>query len=72
MGTLQGYEGGSERIGEGTGATLGGGGGSVVGQLGVKGGGKGGGGGGGGGPRGLSRRTGNLDGSEQTTEGGGE
>lgn len=70
MGTLQGYDGGSERMaGEGTGATLGGGGGRVVGQLGVKDVGKGGGGGGGGGPRGLSRRMGNLDGSEK---GGGE
>lgn len=73
VGTLQGYEGGSDRMaGEGTGAVLGGGGGSVVGQLGVKGVGKGGGGGGGGGPRGLSRRTGNLDASEQTEVGGGE
>lgn len=74
VGTLQGKEGGRERMaGEGTGANLGGGGGRLVGQLGVKDVGKsGGGGGGGGGPRGLSRRIGNLDGSEQAATGGGE
>lgn len=71
MGALQGYEGGKERMaGEGTGANLGGGGGRVVGQLGVKEAGRGGG-GGGGGPRGLSRRMGNLEGSEWAGEGGG-
>lgn len=65
VGALQGYEGGRERIaGEGTGATMGGGGGRVDGQLGVMERGRGGGGGGGGGPRGLSRRTGNLEVSE--------
>lgn len=62
VGALQGYEGGRVRMaGEGTGATLGGGGGRVDGQLGVKEGGRGGGGGGGGGPRGLSRKMGNLE-----------
>lgn len=50
--------------GEGTGGTLGGGGGRVDGQVGVKEAGRGGGGGGGGGPSGLSRRMGNLEGSE--------
>lgn len=65
VGALQGYEGGKERmVGEGTGATLGGGGGRVDGQLGAREDGRGGGGGGGGGPRGLSRRMGNLEGSE--------
>lgn len=65
VGALQGYEGGRERMaGEGTAATLGGGGGRVDGQLGVKEAGRGGGGGGGGGPMGLSRRMGNLEGSE--------
>lgn len=58
-------------VGEGTGANLGGGGGRVLGQLGVKEAGRGGGGGGGGGPIGLSRRMGNLDGSEWAGEGSG-
>lgn len=71
VGALQGYEGGKERmVGEGTAATLGGGGGRVDGQLGVKEAGRGGGGGGGGGPSGLSRRMGNLEGSEWTGGGG--
>lgn len=71
VGALQGYEGGRGRMaGEGTGATLGGGGGRADGQVGVKKAGRGGG-GGGGGPSGLSRRMGNLDGSERTGEGGG-
>lgn len=71
VGALQGYEGGRERrAGEGTGANLGGGGGRVDGQLGVKEAGRGGG-GGGGGPIGLSPRMGNLAGSEWTGEGGG-
>lgn len=70
VGALQGYEGGSERMaGDGTGASLGGGGGRVDGQVGVKEAGRGGG-GGGGGPRGLSRIIGNLVGSEWTGEGG--
>lgn len=56
--------------GEGTGANLGGGGGRLDGQVGANDAGRGGG-GGGGGPRGLSRRIGNLDGSEYTSEGGG-
>lgn len=71
VGALQGYEGGRERIGaEDTGATLGGGGGRLDGQLGIKEAGRGGG-GGGGGPSGLSRKMGNLEGSEMTGEGGG-
>ena len=70
VGALQGYDGGSGRMaGEGTGAIFGGGGGRLVGQVGVKEVGRGGGGGGGGGPRGLSRRMGNLDGSEWTGDG---
>ena len=56
--------------GDGTGANLGGGGGKVDGQVGMKEAGRGGGGGGGGGPRGLSRSMGNLEGSERTGEGG--
>lgn len=69
VGALQGYEGGRERMaGEATGASLGGGGGKVDGQLGVNEAGRG---GGGGGPSGLSRRMGNLDGSKWTGEGGG-
>lgn len=72
VGAFQGYEGGRERmVGEGTGANLGGGGGRMVGPLGVKEAGRGGGGGGGGGPIGLSRRMGNLEGSEWTGEGSG-
>lgn len=71
VGALQGYDGGRERMaGEGTGAVLGGGGGRVDGQVGVKEAGRGGGGGGGGGPRGLSRWLGNREGSEWTGEGG--
>lgn len=57
--------------GEGTGGILGGGGGREDGQLGVKEAGRGGG-GGGGGPNGLSRRMGNLEGSDWTGEGAGE
>lgn len=69
VGALQGYDGGKERmVGEGTGGTLGGGGGRLDGQLGVKETGRG---GGGGGPSGLSRRMGNLEDSVWTGEGGG-
>lgn len=58
-------------VGEGTGGTLGGGGGRLDGQLGVKETGRGGGGGGGGGPSGLSRRIENLEDSVWTGEGNG-
>lgn len=71
VGALQGYEGGrARRVGEGTGAKLGGGGGRVDGQLGLKEATKGGG-GGGGGPIGLSVRMGNLAGSQWTGKGDG-
>lgn len=71
VGALQGYDGGKDRmVGEGTGGTLGGGGGRFGWQLGVNDAGKGGG-GGGGGPSGLSRRMGNRDDSEMTGEGAG-
>lgn len=71
MGALQGYEGGRERsAGEGTGANLGGGGGRLDGQLGVKEAGRGGG-GGGGGPIELSHGMENLEGSNWTAGGGG-